>query len=294
MMTGTYLDDQRTPPAVLIRRMQVTDLPLCRHLVEEAGWNQVDPDWARAMALEPEGCFVAEKDGAGMATTTCCRFGTVGWIAMVLVDKKARGMGIARRLVAYAVGYLESLGVRTIRLDATHMGQGLYRQLGFYEEYMVVRYAGIPSAAGGEAWPGRVPANHPLITEVAALDRKITGTDRLSFLTSLAGKAPFYYKMSGSGSLDGYLGFREGRLAVQLGPAAALTDDSGLKLLDRAVSGFRNRKCFTDIPSPNKTAIRWAEANGFTEQRNFVRMCRGEKITDHPGQIWASSGPEKG
>ncbi len=289
---------QDNPPdlaSVSIRLLLKSDLPLCRRLVAEAGWNQVDADWLRALALEPQGCFVAEKDSLGVATTTCCHFGEVGWIAMVLVGTNVRGLGIAGKLVEHAVHYLESLGVKHIRLDATAMGQGLYRKLGFEEEYSVVRYAGIP-VSNAEAACVRVSPDDPLMHGITTLDQAVTGTDRQSFLAGLAaaGAAPYYCKVTATGAVEGYLGFREGRNAVQLGPAAALTNDSGRQLFEAAAADFRDRSCYIDIPAQNKVAIEWAESNHFTEQRSFIRMCRGEKITDHPERMWASSGPEKG
>ena len=52
-------------------------------------------DWRRFLALQPDGCFVAECDGRPAGTTVACIFGQVGWIAMVLVDASFRGRGIA-------------------------------------------------------------------------------------------------------------------------------------------------------------------------------------------------------
>ncbi|CAG5000080.1 hypothetical protein DYBT9275_02380 [Dyadobacter sp. CECT 9275] len=284
--------------AFQIRPMSATDLPLCRHLVQEAGWNQLDADWLRAMELEPEGCFVAMADNFPLATTTTCRLGGIGWIAMVLVDKKARGQGIARRMVEYAIAYLERNGVETIRLDATAMGQGLYKKLGFREEYEVIRFCGYPAPA--DLYRGDlqvVSTDSQIMAEIMDLDKKATGTDRKSFVNALLriADSPFYYdSLPGENTVTAFAGFREGCNAVQIGPAVALTPDSGGKVLDAVVSHFVGKQVYIDIPVPNQPAVMWAATQGFTEQRRFMRMYRGIEVQDAPGLIWASSGPEKG
>ncbi len=281
---------------LLIRPMRTEDLPLCRRLVSEAGWNQTDEDWLRAMKLDPDGCLVAESGAAAVGTTTCCRFGETGWIAMVLVDPAYRGHGIAGKLVQHAIACMQRAGVKSIRLDATAMGQKVYRKLGFREEYEVIRYEGI----AGEEMPGNalqtVLSTDALMDEVAGLDQKATGTGRRVFLENLdMTKASAYcLKTDHEGKPEGYAGYRVGRKAVQIGPAAAFTEHAGRAVLDTVLGGFRGSACLIDIPAENKPAIRWAESRGFKIQRSFIRMYLGEKPLDRPDWIWACSGPEKG
>jgi GNAT superfamily N-acetyltransferase len=282
-----------------IRQMSTNDLPLCGELVRQAGWNQTDQDWRRAIKLAPDGCFVAEIDQTGVATTTTCCFEGVGWIAMVLVDKKHRGTGIAQSLVRHAILHLENRGIQSIRLDATAMGQGLYEKLGFKAEYDVVRYVGIGKLTLNFAQNGSLPCVYPkdpVFNEMTTLDRNITGTNRRAFISNLIenDNTSFYHQSNEQGRVIGYAGSRKGTYAAQLGPAVALTSNVGQTLLNRLLTDFAGQKCYIDIPVPNVSAIKWAEANDFTEQRRFVRMYRGEPITDLPELIWASSGPEKG
>src|SRR5215470_13964397 len=103
--------------------MTVDDIPLGMRLKEQAGWNQTEADWRRFLDLEPEGCFVAELDSVPAGTTLTCTFGPVAWIAMVLVDAALRGRGIGKALMVHALDFLDRRGVRTVRLDATPLGQ---------------------------------------------------------------------------------------------------------------------------------------------------------------------------
>lgn len=284
------------PASVHIRHMQIDDLPLCRHLVAQAGWNQLDVDWLRAMHLEPQGCFVAENNGITVATTTTSVFENIGWIAMVLVDERVRKYGIGKMLLLHAITYLKQKPVSTIRLDATALGQKLYTKLGFLEAYQVVRFAG--SAPQCDFDPNhlkKLSSSEAELAAIGTLDKKVTATGRLSFLkTLITGGAPAYKQITSDSSLTGYACCRDGKNAVQIGPVISLTAEAGEALLYAVTSHFSHRQIFIDIPVSNAAAIEWAKKNGLAEQRRFVRMYRGEKIDDEPQFIWASAGPEKG
>jgi len=86
-----------------IRRMTVEDVPFGMHLKEQAGWNQTEADWRRLLAMEPDGGFLAEMGSEPAGTLTACVFGSVAWIAMVLVEEARRGQGIATALLKHAI-----------------------------------------------------------------------------------------------------------------------------------------------------------------------------------------------
>lgn len=288
--------------------MLPADIPFGMRLVQQAGWNQLEADWHRALSLHPEGCFLAEQAGGTAAgtVTTCIldgrqsggrqsggrHTGSVAWIAMVLVDASMRNQGIGQQLMERAIAHLDGLNVETQRLDATVFGRGLYEKLGFEEEYEVVRMKGISKMherLDDEAIPWTSETSAPPILD---LDFRITGTHREAFLRSLLKSNIFYYSMFEDDLA--YAGSRKGRYAVQLGPAVASTPEAGRQICDAMLHHFHELPVFIDIPIPNKAALRWAKANGLEEQRRFIRMYRGKKINDKPELIWASSGPEKG
>ena len=76
-----------------LRPMTAADLADGMRLKAEAGWNQVEADWRRFLALGGEGCFVAERQGRVVGSVTTCQFGSIGWVAMLLVEKAQRGAG---------------------------------------------------------------------------------------------------------------------------------------------------------------------------------------------------------
>src|SRR5215216_3234927 len=120
--------------------MTAADVASGLRLKEQAGWNQLEADWRRLLDLQPDGCFVAEVDGAVVGTVTTCRFGPVGWVAMMLVDEALRGRGIGRALMVRALEDLDAHGVRSVRLDATPLGRPLYESLGFVAEATFARF----------------------------------------------------------------------------------------------------------------------------------------------------------
>jgi len=295
-----------------IRKMSDADLPLGMCLKDQANWNQTEADWRRMLALQPEGCFVAELDGQPVATTTTCVFDSIGWIAMVLVEKTVRGRGIATQLMEHALGYLEGCGVRTARLDATPLGRPVYEKLGFVVEYELARWEG--RAAEPMSWPssrhtpcagpahgvcglpsGVINIGAPQLESVFALDRAATGTDRRRLLERLYRERPESMLVFTQGPAPrGYATSRLGSRAVQLGPAVAIDDVAGAALLDAAASQHAGQPIFLDIPADNAPASRWAESHGLKVQRQFSRMRRGGPVCDQPQQLWAAFGPEKG
>src|SRR5256885_40999 len=97
-------------------------------LKQQAGWNQTEADWARLLALAPDGCFGYECDGVLASTTTAICYGhDLAWLGMVLTDTAFRKRGFAGRLVEHALTFLDTRGIACVKLDATNMGEPVYR-----------------------------------------------------------------------------------------------------------------------------------------------------------------------
>ncbi len=275
-----------------IRVMTTGDIELGMRLKTEAGWNQTTADWERFLGLEPEGCFVAEWEGRAVATTTTCTFGSVGWIAMVLVDESYRHRGIGTGLVEHALAYLERQSVTTVRLDATRYGRPVYERIGFDVQLELVRMQGVAPAE--QARTGSVATTPTDLDCVSALDRRATGTDRRRLLRRLMEEHPDRVGLASGEVGAGYVMLRPGTNATQIGPAVALAEEMGRKLADWALGACAGRPVFVDVPADNRAAMRWARDRGLSEQRRFWRMVRGRPIKEDTSLLWASSGPEKG
>jgi GNAT superfamily N-acetyltransferase len=276
-----------------IRTMTAADVPTGMRLRSQAGFNQTEADWRRFLDLEPDGCFVAELDGEPVGTVTNCVFGSVGWIAMLLVDQRVRGRGIGTRLTEHALAYLDGRGVRTARLDATPRGRPIYEKLGFVAEYELARMEG--AAAGGQSHESVIATPADQLEAVIELDQAVTGTKRRRLIERLYRERPdamCVFRVRDR--IVGYLTLRDGASSTQIGTGVARSDEAGRALGDVAIAACAGRPVFVDIPTDNNAAMRWAESIGLGVQRYFTRMRRGEAVIDHPRQLWASSGPEKG
>lgn len=275
--------------------MAPADIPLGMRLKMQAGWNQTEADWHRFLQLGGEGCFVALWDELPVATASTCIFGSVGWIAMVLVDQDYRHQGLATRLVQHALEYFERRGVATARLDATALGQPVYQRLGFTAEYMLTRMEGIAVLPADPAAATNAEQGAANLDAMSALDIAATGTPRAALLARLMIEQPQQcWTVGEPDRLAGFAMSRAGSRAAQIGPAAALTPVAGSCVLDRALEHWSGSRVYVDVPSANAEAVRWARDRGLVVQRTFVRMFRGRRVVDQPGWLWASSGPEKG
>jgi predicted N-acetyltransferase YhbS len=271
--------------------MRPDDLPACLGLSRQAGWNQTPADWARFLHLGGAGCFVAaDASGTAVGSVTTCRFGPIGWISMLLVESSRRGQGIGRDLFAHALDSLRAAGVRSVRLDATPLGRPLYESLGFRVDFELARFAG--TLPGRDAPESRVDLDLPREADtVARLDREVTRTDRAPLIARLLADAPASARVARSAS--GYILWRDGANAAQIGPCGA-RPDAGEALLDAAAAALAGRAVIADIPLAHERAVAWADRLGLRPARPFWRMTCGDPILEDLPRLWASSGAELG
>jgi len=279
---------------IRIRTMTAADIELGMRLKSQAGWNQVPADWSRMLVMQPDGCFVAELDGVPVGTSVACTFGSVAWIAMVLVDEGVRGRGIGKALLQHALGFTDDKGVASVRLDATPLGQPLYEKLGFVPQYSLTRFAGRLPESKGESISGVRLGQAADAKPMLELDRRVTQTDRSKFLLRFLQEQPDRSYVAWQGDqLAGFALMRPGSHAWQVGPCVA---DAGVgdTVLRHSCGKLAGEAVFVDVPEPNDVAMQWAARSGLQNQRRLLRMCRGVAVTDDTSWLWASSGPELG
>jgi GNAT superfamily N-acetyltransferase len=276
-----------------IRGMTIADIPLGMRLKEQSGWNQVEGDWRRLLALQPDGCFVAELDGVSVGTVTTCRFELVAWVAMMLVDKSFRSHGIGRALMCRALDDLDAAGIRTIRLDATPLGRPMYESLDFVAEATFARYVGVlpPADEPPRLNETRAPE---VLGGLTTLDLHVTGTDRGRLLHGLADEYPDSLRVAfEGGEIAGFLLARPGSKARRIGPCIA-GDRAGPLLLDDARRMYAGEAVTIDSPIANAPAVALAESWGLRVSGLLTRMGRGLPVKEDLNRLWASAGPEKG
>jgi len=265
-----------------LRRLRAEDIPAAAQLSAQAGWNQTEQDWRTLLELSPEGCLAIEEDGHLAATTTLLCYGrSLAWIGMVLTKTEYQRRGFARRLLAQTLGSADTMGIATIKLDATDQGQPLYESLGFRAEQEIERWA----RPGENEQPpvNRTPAEKPW----RDVDSSAFGTDRSRLLERLA-------RLNAPASISrSYLFTRPGRVTAYLGPC--ISDDQGQA---RHLIGdcVQNTRCAWswDLFPRNQLAVALARDLGFSAKRHLVRMARGKELRENEKLIYAIAGFELG
>ena len=302
-MAGTTTGRETVIPQLRIRPMTGADVTFADSLRVHAGWNQTPADWERLLAMEPDGCFIAEWNGVPAGTATTTVYGKeLAWIGMVLVHPDLRRRGIGQALLKGCIDHLHGRGVRCIKLDATPLGQPVYEGLGFESERTLTRWerSGLPiySEDSSTKLHLRYWQDGDAVS-VNRLDTMAFGVSRGQLLEALA-KQSYRHVVaeSESGEVVGYGLMRQGSRALYLGPVVAESPNTGIQLFQTLVvenNGQARDAIYWDIPDRNAAAVEWAMAHGFTVQRTLTRMHLGENAA--PGddlKQFAISGPEMG
>jgi GNAT superfamily N-acetyltransferase len=289
--------------------MRPDDIPAGLRLCRQANWNQVAADWELFLASSPDGCRVAtDEAGNVVGSVATIRYGDeFTWIAMVLVDPPHRGKGIGTRLLKEALNVIGE--ATTARLDATPAGRSVYVPLGFREEYGLQRMerpaTNVGSvhlsavARGTQASFGEMDLRVRRMTDsdftdILARDRSVFGADRRGVLEMCRREAPEYAWAIGDGRIDGYLFGRHGYSFEQMGPLVARDEPTVRALAVACLSAHADRPFIIDTPL-RMPWVEWLESAGFTLQRPFMRMHRGDhRPRERSDQMFAIAGPEFG
>nr|WP_232372469.1 GNAT family N-acetyltransferase [Acuticoccus mangrovi] len=279
----------------MVRPLTAGDLDGALALSMEAGWNQTREDWrlimwaGRAYGIGAEGRLVA--------TAAIIPYPPFAWIAMVLVSGKARGRGLARRLMGQVMSEARMTGL-VAALDATPAGRNVYTKLGFRDAGSLVRL----SCNG----PARLPAGEtradieiaPLdgtaISQVAHYDRPVFGADRGPVIASLARRTPNLALVARRASrIVGFAVGRNGSQATGIGPVVADDAEVATALLARLLPRVAGRLVI-DVHANHPLRAR-LEAAGMAVERGFTRMLFGEggPVGDL-SRVVAIAGPELG
>lgn len=286
---------------VQMRVMGPDDIPAGLRLCRRANWNQVAADWEFFLASNPNGCHVATDDaGEVIGSVATMQYGEdFTWIAMVLVDPSHRGKGLGTRLLKEA---LNVIGANTTaRLDATPAGRSVYVPLGFREEYGLQRMERPSSAVarGMQASFGEMDLRVRRMTDsdftdVLTYDRDVFGADRRGLLEMCRREAPEYAWAIVDGRVEAYLFGRHGYSFEHLGPLIARDEPTARALVTACLSAHPDRTFIIDTPL-RASWVEWLESAGFTRQRPFTRMRRGDRRPrERAEQMFAIVGPEFG
>lgn len=278
-----------------LRPMRLEDIPDGLRLCRASGWNQREEDWRELLSLNP-GLFVAAvAEGRVVGTGGAIRYGAgLAWMCMILVDPESRSQGLGTRVTEEVLRRLE--GVDVVGLDATPGGRLVYLKLGLREGRGLVRFDARALSAPPPATSAARAMKAADLAEVLAWDLEAFGADRSAILHWALGQAPEYaWCARGAGGLDGYSFGRHGHNADHIGPVVARRPDIARDLVQACLAAHAGRRFFIDAPREPAEWPRALGELGFTEQRPFTRMYRGDATEPgRPEQLFAVVGPEFG
>ena len=136
------------PDAYVLRPPHAGDLGWIVHrqgavYAEEYGYNEeyealvaeIVASFVRQQRPAKERCWIAEKDGANVGSVFLVRKSpSVAQLRLLIVDPKARGLGIGHRLVDECIAFARRAGYRKITLwtnDILHAARRIYESRGF-------------------------------------------------------------------------------------------------------------------------------------------------------------------
>jgi ribosomal protein S18 acetylase RimI-like enzyme len=282
-----------------VRAYRETDFVFVHEQIAREKWGLTRKQVESMISYERRGCFIVEIDGkrAGQIFSIC--FGTFGWIALLIVEPKFRGKGVARILLKKATDYLTNCGATTLGLEARYTVAELYRKFGFVDSYEIKRLIGSDIDFSKENPLMVESLESQMVDAVARFDSKYFWGSRAKVIANLQNNFPsqcfFVRKKS---EIAGYIMCSETDDGYRIGPWVCEPADSEVAqtLLLKCLSSLgRDRKISVSVPAANKNAIDCLHGVGFEEYMTSLHMFRGERLQKNRlNSIFAFAGPEKG
>lgn len=256
----------------MMRRARDGEIGLILDWAAEEGWNPGLDDAAAFHAADPEGFFLAEREGRPVAAISVVNHSdAVAFLGLYLCRPDWRGQGIGFALWTHALGHA---GARAVGLDGVPAQQANYARSGFVHAGASLRFEGRLAAAPS----GRVrPFGAADIAAVALLDRAATGYARPRFIS--AWTAPTATRrtlvLEGREGLTGFATIRRCGRGAKIGPIVAADADDGLALARATLDVLPAQTAIIDVPKGNPAMIARLRAEGFAETFATARMFRG-------------------
>jgi GNAT superfamily N-acetyltransferase len=198
-------------------------------------------------------------------------FVETAWIALMAVEPGLQRRGTGSLIMGTLMKSARNLGYRTVKLDATNFGRGLYARHGFVDEYPAKVYE-IPARCdlGEESGP-KVRLDEALAGWCLLLDREAIGDDRSVLLNAALadGAKVLMVEEEGFGVLHGR----------KVGPVIARNTDAAIAIVRRAGSFGANRIYVPHHPGfPSGFLVGLKEVPPRWELECCTRMIYGEPV----------------
>jgi GNAT superfamily N-acetyltransferase len=277
---------------VTIKYMATTDIKFCKELTDREQWGYLEEDLARLIGYEPRGCFVAwgKKEPVGIITTTS--FNAYAFLGSLIVRHDARRKGIGRKLMQQAIQYLIQKGVTTIELDGVFPAVELYRNLGFRDKYLSLRFLRSTDEHLQEHKPSH--SVETTVSEIISFDRLKTGLSRERVLKTLLTCRNHAVHTVVGNTLHAYAVVRPRASGVfMIGPFIAENQKAADTLMSEIIQVHAYKPLITGVPAIHSGAAELMLRHGFVYKQPSLRMYRGDRLS-YEQHMYSILSPEKG
>jgi GNAT superfamily N-acetyltransferase len=256
---------------IVHRPATLSDLEQILDWAAEEGWNPGLQDAPAFFAADPDGFFLAEKDGRAIAAISVVNHSDrYAFLGLYLCRPEHRGKGIGFALWQHA---LTHAGDRTVGLDGVPAQEANYAKSGFVLVDRTRRLTGtlpVTPAAGILAGPGDVDA-------ILRLDAEANGYPRARYIGAwVTGTTDRKTVVLRDGAaLTGFATARRCREGVKIGPVIAPDAGVALHLAAQAAAAFQTASVIVDVPDVATDFGASLSGAGFVETFATARMYRG-------------------
>jgi len=277
-----------------IRPMRPDEISIAVNWAAAEGWNPGFADDACFAAVDPQGFFIGEVDGAPAATVSCVNYNaSFAFLGFYIVRADLRGRGYGLRIWNTAIAHA---GPRVIGLDGVIGQQQNYRRSGFELAYANVRYGGIvaaPAAPQAGAFSSEVDtgsrqenASNKKPTVVALSEIPLAAVEAYDATVFPAPRAAFLRAWINSPGHNGRALMRDGELAGwgvirpcrkghKVGPLVADDRAAAEVILSALLANTGGGEIFLDVPNINRDAVALAQDLGLAPVFETARMYTG-------------------
>jgi GNAT superfamily N-acetyltransferase len=276
---------------VNIEGMRDSDIPFATSLMDAEGWGYLPADFTRLISFDQGSCFVGWEEGQRVGVITSVNYGTYSFLGTLIVRQEYRGRGIGRRLLVHAIEAHRFRGATTMELDGVFAAVGLYRELGFRDKYLSLRFRREPTTLAQQP---PVAAQREDYRDIAGYDQRQTGLDRGRVLSRFASEFAPLLRREATGELSAYALVRpRANDCSMIGPFVANNDLAAETMLSMILRQSPRTALTVGVPEVNQHAAGLMRRWGFVYRPPSLRMYWGARL-QYENRVYGILSPDKG